>query len=136
MTRDEIYRHLTKKRRATESLYSTFALWWAGWCISIIPTGINPLKWAGVDNPWPVVLSLLGAAIIHATGIHVNGKWRMSPGLRAIGLGVMALVFGWLAARGYPQSTAFPTYATVAGLYLLACKGAIADLRFTVSFHA
>lgn len=56
-------------------------------------------------------LLLVFAAIIHATGIRINGRWRWSPFLRSFGMGIHFLVVGFLTLT--LANTALVTYISV-----------------------
>lgn len=56
-------------------------------------------------------LVIVFAAILHATGIRINGRWRWSPVLRAIGMGIHLLVMCFLTL--VLSSSALISYVSV-----------------------
>lgn len=101
-------------------------LWWA----SI--RDLSALQWAGLG---PDASGLFGqlfmtAAVLHALGTWINGRWRWSPLLRAVGLmGHMVLIFqmNWWALQIEGYSSAIPNYSWLLGAFSLALVGVIRD---------
>lgn len=120
-------RYLYPHRKRLEILSAIFATGFAVHLLSLAP-GHAPLAWAGVENGHATQFAgaVAVAALVHALGVHINGRWRWSPALRLVGMAAHACLFAWLAARGVGQSASY-TYGCVAGLMAYGAKSAALD---------
>lgn len=93
--------------------------------------GRDPLWWAGISGDNTIIVSGIMAfgCAIAATGERINGRWRWSPLLRAIGLLIMGGVMGIVAIEGLDISVS--AWANYSALWFLLWAGsamALTDL--------
>lgn len=106
-------RYLYPHRKRMEVQSAVFA---AGFGVHLWATSFHgePLAWAGIENGNALWFGqfVTVAALVHAMGIKINGRWQWSPVLRLTGMICHALAFFYLAAIGIGQSAAF-TYGFI-----------------------
>lgn len=126
-----IYTQLTMHSRFIESLVAMFGLFWAASASALIGNGGAPFFWAEVygANQYAIPLALGISGLIHVTGLRLLRVVPLSAILRAIGMGGMACVFGWLCFRGL-LSTAGPTYMAFCIACLSGVVNAIRDASY------
>lgn len=121
--------YLYPARKRLEILSACFA---GGFGVHIWATSLTgePLAWAGMHNGEAVVLGqIVGlAALVHAAGVKINGRWKWSPSLRLAGMAVHSLIFGWLALVGVGQTAGY-TYSWVTGMLIAGAFSAFKDTR-------
>lgn len=122
-------RYLYPYRKRMEILSATFA---GGFGVHIWAAAFysEPLWWAGFHNGAALVFgqAMTIAAMIHALGVRINGRWRWSPAMRLTGMAVHTVLFGYLAVQGFGQ-TADYTYAWGTGLLAFGASSAFRDVR-------
>ena len=119
--------YLYPQRKRLEVLSAVFA---AGFGIHLwlaAQTG-SPLAWAGLHNGHALAFgqAVSLAALVHALGVRINGRWRWSPALRLIGMSCHAVLFLWLACRGAGQSAGY-TYGWISALLAYGAYSACID---------
>jgi hypothetical protein len=112
-------RYLYPRQRQTEVLSALFAGGFGFWCEFVqVSTGASPITWASPDIrvQHSLALALIGAALVHALGIRINGAWRCSPCLRLVGMAVHTGIFMFLWSRGATSSATYVYAWLVAAL--------------------
>jgi len=126
-------RHLNPFRKLVEAGMAIYGVGYGLFIIWVIELGLgNPLWWVGfdIDEQNAFALTLIFAGFLHSMGIAINGKWRWSPALRAMGMSIHAgattylivSMLGSLGPHGVPSGL-YP-YSVTAGIFwFLALKG-------------
>jgi hypothetical protein len=88
----------------------------------------SPFIWLAPDPilQRALTLTLVIAALIHATGVWINGRWWCSPFLRAAGMTTHTAVAAFAVTQGLWSSAAY-TYACVTILLLFGVGNASRD---------
>lgn len=124
-----VHRYLYPAHKRLEILSACFA---GGFGVHIWATSLagEPLAWAGIHNGGAVLFgqAISLAALVHAAGVRINGRWKWSPILRLAGMSAHSLMFGWLAVAGFEQTAGY-TYGWVMGLLIAGAFSAFKDTR-------
>ena len=120
-------RYLYPQRKRLEILSAVFA---AGFGVNLWLAAQHgaPLSWAGLHNGHALAFgqAVSLAALVHALGVRINGKWRWSPALRLAGMACHAALFMWLAVQGAGLSAGY-TYGWISGLLVYGAYSAGVD---------
>jgi hypothetical protein len=113
--------HLYPFRKRVEIFGALYAGGFGFWMMmTLMANQQSPVAWVTRSHGYEMAIAqflIIGAAV-HALGIQINGKWRGSPMLRAIGMSACASVFALFGAYGGGTSATY-TYGWVT-IFLLA----------------
>ena len=130
--------YLMPARRIFELAAAIYGTGYGVWIwMVIVLTGWGPLWWTGTENEVQMVLASLfmGAGLVHALGVWVNGSWRWSPVLRLTGLLCHMILMIWLASNTLnPLSTAVYNYLFIGFLLFVGAMSAVSDVRTAIIY--
>lgn len=126
---DRPQRFLYPQRKRAEVMMAIFSGGFGAHITASSATS-TPLWWVGFDQSHSAAfgLAMLGAALLWAIGININGRWRYSPALRLIAMAVSLILFATLMWAGL-GGTAGYVYGWITAFLIYATRSAFVDTK-------